>query len=178
MMRGLKPIMILALVLFFSPAAALELAWEIHSEWHMLTCAGFGYHLVFDNTSGGFTLKYGDECGTIIRPVYKGKFKIERESLLLDFGEIKAYYYLKRPYLPPCDNLGDSLTLAEQQLVCDPSQVESAKDFLPPGTDGDKVFLKKAALFPLRIEASQKDKRIEELLRDLKTHCFLQIELE
>ena len=175
-MRSLKVVLIFALLLFFSPATASEIDYEIHPGWYMVTCAGFGYQLEFDNYDGTFRLRYGDECTTIVRPVFKGRFKIEKQSVLLDFGEIKAYYYLKLPYSEACG--GEGLTKAEQKLFCDESQLLRGKDVLPPGSNNNQVYLKKPALFPLKIEGNKKGEMIEALLRDLRTHCFVQIEEE
>lgn len=175
-MKNLKAMQIVAIFLFFSSATALETDYAIHSEWYMLTCAGFGYHLEFDNYNGTFRLTGGGECTTIIRPVFKGKFKIENQSVLLDFGEIKAYYYLKLPYLEACG--GESLTKAERKFYCDESLLLRREYVLPQGEGDSQMFLKKPTLFPLKIEGSKKGEKIEELLRDLKHHCFIKMEIE
>ena len=124
-----------------------------------------------------FSSKVWIECGSVLQPVYRGKFNSDRQSLVLDFGEIKAYYYLKSPYSPACDNISDSLSISEQRLICDPTHFSDVKSFLAPDMK-DKVFLKKSTLFPLKIEGEGNDEWVKALVKDLKSHCFIASEKE
>ena len=46
---------------------------------------------------------------------------------------------------------------------------------LPKKMAGNKVFLRKAALLPLKIEGEPKDDHGKQLIKELETHCFLQV---
>ena len=164
-------------MILYSSSSAVEMKYEIYSKWRMLVCAGFGYSLELDNANSTFRLEYGSECETVVKPVFTGKFKVDKESLILDFGDIKAHYYLKSPYEPACDNISDSLTEAEQRIVCDPTQFADVKTYLAPNMK-DKVFIKEATLFLSKIEGMPNDDRAKQLVTDLKSHCFIALKQE
>lgn len=163
---------LLLLSLSICNAQALEAQYEIHPKWYMLTCAGFGYRLALDNNTGRFVLKYHDECQGVTNSFIKGKFKLTKDKLVLNFGEFRAHYYIKEPYSPICDNLTDYLTDSEQNLVCDQSLLDTADEYLPTDTMPKEIFIKTPALFLSKIEGNIKTKTTEGLVKDLRTHLF------
>jgi hypothetical protein len=163
---------LLLLSLFVCNAQALEAQYEIYPKWYMLTCAGFSYRLVLDNSTGRFVLQYQDECQGVTNSFTKGIFKLTKNKLVLNFGEFRAHYYIKEPYSPICDNHTDNLTDSEQSLVCDQSLLETADEYLPTDIMPKKVFIKSPALFLSKIEGTIKTKTTEVVVKDLKTHLF------
>lgn len=153
--------------------SALEPQYDIAHNWHMLSCAGFGYRLEFDNDKRTFKLIYGEECPSAISTVFKGHFKLHQNKLILDFGKFQAHYYIREPYSPVCDNQKDSLTEQEIQLVCDRNQLENASEYLPKDGSAIKFFAAKTMLFLSKIEGNVKGETTEGIVKDLKTHTFI-----
>jgi len=97
----------------------------IAEKWEMVTEAGFGYNLLFENESRTFKMHYISECTFPTHDVLKGKFNISvsdgQHIVTLIFKDFTVSYVLKYPYKSQCASDKDKLTDAELKywIECD-----------------------------------------------------------
>ena len=133
----------------------------IEKEWDMITDAGFGYTLKFDNDAKTFQLYTMEECTRIFRTVINGKFKIKIsnnvKSVSLIFNDFIINYIIKYPADSHCTSGNDRLTESDNKCMI---EVDSN------GYPLNYVMIIK------EVKMINKKENQSQYFEDLTTHCF------
>ena len=137
----------------------------IAEKWEMVTNAGFGYNLVFDNENRTFKMYYFSECTFPVRDVLKGKFKISvvkgQYLITLVFNDFSVDYVLKYSSRSECISEQDKLTDAEMKYMID--------------CDKNRYPLNYALIFK-EVKVTNKRDKWPQYYDDLRTHSFVYAE--
>jgi len=92
-----------------------EIIIDVPTKWEMITNAGFGYTLTFDNVKRTFSLSYYSEGTSLGSPRIEGSFTASNDSITLKLAKMEITYSSKSPANYASASTKDRLTGDEIQ---------------------------------------------------------------